>query len=287
MIESHLASIVPRACANDVYDRQTLVNAIGVTAASGVALGIIAIIAGIIPMGVALIVMSIGAAGAWLFLYRKSPLGKERAARSAILREAEQQWQRATADLSGQLHKFTTDFDQHLVGLNLARSELLVLEQKKQRYLTDKQRLARERQFADYMDSFNIADADIPGIGSTRVAVLAYHGIETARDVPEVREIMAIQGFGDVLASSLAIWKQFLANQFQFNAARGLPLADIQAITLRFNQDRLRHETNLRQGEAQLRRISAATTAQLKPLSQRVALLKQAVDQARADLRSL
>src|SRR5205807_964832 len=77
------SQIVPLPRPKNIDDRQTVVNAIGVTATSGLALGVVAILAGVIPLGVAMLVLSVAAAAAWFYFYRESPLGKERAARGA------------------------------------------------------------------------------------------------------------------------------------------------------------------------------------------------------------
>lgn len=279
--------IVPRARPRNIDDKQTFINAIGITAASGLALGLVAILAGVTALGITMLVLSLAMAGTWLYLYRESPLGKERAARGAIVREAEYEWRNAAGALSAQLQHYSDNFDRRFARLNGPRQQLAQLEQQKSNRLAEMQREAQTRQFNDYMDGFNIADADVPGIGSTRAAILAYHGIETARDIPDASAIMAIQGFGEVLASSLVAWRQYIANQFQFSASRGLPLADIQALTLQFQQQRLKLEAELRQGEPDLRRISGAARNELEPLHRHAAILKHAVDQARADLRVL
>jgi DNA-binding helix-hairpin-helix protein with protein kinase domain len=258
-----------------------------VTAASGLVLSFVALLGGVLALAVAMFVVSFSAAAAWLYLYRDSPQGKEWMRRGAILREAEQQWKRAHSELLGQLRHFTDDFDRKRAALISAKNQLGQLEKAKQRQLSEMQRQAQARQYAEYMDGFNIADADIPNIGKSRAAMLAYHGIETARDVADASTLMAIPGFGESLANSLVAWRHRLATQFNFNAAKGLPLADIQAVTLKFGQQRMNLEASLLRGEAELRRISLAAKKELDPFQARVLALKQQLEQARVDLRAM
>jgi DNA-binding helix-hairpin-helix protein with protein kinase domain len=293
--EQMLASITPPALPpikarprpSNIDDKQTIINAIGVTAIAGLGLGLIALLVGLIGIGATMLVLAMVGAATWFYLYRESPLGKERAARGAVLREAEYQWKRAAGDVYARLHDYALKSADKRAELESAKNQIAQLEQKKQRQIAQMQRDAQARQFTDYMDGFIIADAGIQGIGNMRAAVLAYHGIETARDIPDVSTLMAIQGIGDVLANSLVGWKQLLASQFQFNAAKGLPLADIQAITLRFNQERHRLESQLRMGEAELRQLTSLARTELEPLNHELARLKYQVDQAKADLRAV
>lgn len=279
--------ITPRPKPQDLDERQTLINAIGVTAASGLLLSFVALLGGLMALAIAMFVVSFTAAAAWLYVYRDSPQGKEWMRRGAIVREAEYKWRRANTELLGQLEHFASDFDRKRALLHAARKQLGQLEQAKQRKITEMQRQAQARQFAEYLDSFNIADADIPNIGRQRAAMLAYHGIETARDIPDANTLLRIPGVGESLANGLETWRQRLAAQFHYNAAKGLPLVDIQAVSLRFGQERMNLEATLLQGAEELRRISTAAKKELGPFHTRVVALRQELEQARADLRAM
>jgi DNA-binding helix-hairpin-helix protein with protein kinase domain len=68
-----------------------------------------------------------------------------------------------------------------------------------------------------YLDRFRIDRAKMRGIGSSRVAMLASYGIETAADIDGVN-IMQIPGFGEMLTSELVRWRQGHERNFRFNS---------------------------------------------------------------------
>ncbi len=140
----------------------------------------------------------------------------------------------------------------------------------------------RDLQLARYLDSFEIARADIPGVGMGRKSLLQSFGIETAADVSE-QKLLAIPGFDVRLRSSMLTWRRSLETQFRFDPAGSVDAQDRQALEQEVLADRLRIGLAIRRGFAELQQIEkqiqfARTTLRTSGEDAYRALLQAEVD---------
>ena len=110
----------------------------------------------------------------------------------------------------------------------------------------------RQRQVEKFLDTFDIYDARITGIGEQRKATLISYGIETAADV-SYSKISMVPGFGTVYTSNLVGWRQSLESRFVFDPNKGIDPADKQAIEQEIALKRRTAETDLSAGPVRLK----------------------------------
>ncbi len=110
----------------------------------------------------------------------------------------------------------------------------------------------RQRQVEKFLDTFDIYDARITGIGEQRKATLISYGIETAADV-SYSKISMVPGFGAVYTSNLVGWRQSLEGRFVFDPNKGIDPADKQAIEQEIALKRRTAETDLSAGPVRLK----------------------------------
>lgn len=162
-------------------------------------------------------------------------------------------------------------FKDNFHKLEKARSELADLPIKRQRAIAKLESERETHQRHRYLDRFRIDRAEIPGIGSSRTAMLASYGIETAADV-ERGKIHQIPGFGQKLTGELLKWRRGHEQNFRFNPAEPLDWRDMDALDRALESQREDLLRMLRQGPEQLRRASSEVTAartRLMPLLDR------------------
>ena len=147
----------------------------------------------------------------------------------------------------------------------------------------DLQNRVREQQFEDHLRSTLIEDATISGIGKARKATLAAYGIETAMDVDSAA-LERVRGFGETLRGELIKWRRSVEQAFRFDAARGIPLADLRALSMSFHQRRSVLQIALREGPNLLGSISRNAVEEMEHLSTQASRLVQQLAQAEADL---
>jgi len=162
-------------------------------------------------------------------------------------------------------------FKDNFHKLEMARSELADLPQKRDRAIAKLESERETHQRQRYLDRFRIDRAEIPGIGSSRTAMLGSYGIETAADV-EWRKIHQIPGFGQKLTGELLKWRRGHEQNFRFNPAEPLDRRDVDALDRDLESQRADLLRVLRQGPEQLRRTSSeviAARTRLMPLIDR------------------
>jgi DNA-binding helix-hairpin-helix protein with protein kinase domain len=167
-----------------------------------------------------------------------------------------------------------------------AKARIDGLPDEYQRGMQDLHARVRERQLEVFLDRFLISDADIDGIGPARVIALASFNIETARDV-SYHSVMRVQGFGDALAGRLVSWRQRVEKRFVFDASRGVPQQDINALNARLANERMQSERALRDGLIQLQQLHAAAVGVRGTVKLRLDTASLALAQAEADLAAL
>ena len=156
-------------------------------------------------------------------------------------------------------------------------------------YAGELQRLEQGRQASQltkFLERFFIENFEIRGIGSTRKAILASFGIETAADI-DWNKVIAVKGFGEKMTRELVDWRKGLERRFVFDPSKGIDPVDIAALNQRYAVKHRHLEGELRAGPEQLMQIRQKILqyrAQLTPSIQKAALQ---VAQAEADLAAL
>ena len=143
-------------------------------------------------------------------------------------------------------------FKDNLHKLEKARSDLADLPKNRQRAIAKLESERETHQRQRYLDRFRIDRAEVPGIGSSRTAMLASYGIETAADV-ERGKIYQIPGFGQKLTGELLKWRREHERNFCFNPAEPLDRRDVHALDRDLESQRADLLRVLGQGPEQLR----------------------------------
>jgi DNA-binding helix-hairpin-helix protein with protein kinase domain len=125
-----------------------------------------------------------------------------------------------------------------------------VLNQRLQQLKNDQQRIQLEK----HLDSFEIENASIEGVGKGRKQILASYGIETAADLNNSK-LHGVPGFGPKLTKALTSWRDGLASRFKFDSSRGPDPNDIAKINNDIAMLRRDFEQKLVEGLAQLKQI--------------------------------
>jgi DNA-binding helix-hairpin-helix protein with protein kinase domain len=89
---------------------------------------------------------------------------------------------------------------------------------------------AREAQAREqYLRTTFLSDHKIPGFGSSRLALLASYGVETAFDISE-ENLAPIRGIGQKLRQTLLSWKGQRLAEFRYDPAAVVPGTQLQWI---------------------------------------------------------
>lgn len=142
------------------------------------------------------------------------------------------------------------------------------------------------RQMLLHLEGFHLSEAKIPGLGRAKVATLQSHGIETAADI-ESRRIAPIPGFGSKTVASLMDYRHLCEARFRYDPNAGLASSDLAALDRDLAMRRQRLEAEFAQGLARMRALVADVDQRRADLTQRAARLRPALDQAKADARTL
>jgi DNA-binding helix-hairpin-helix protein with protein kinase domain len=219
----------------------------------------------------------------WLALFATSGLWPERNRRRRIWRARRGQLKQLQSAWSSTIASADTRFRLVPKEMAAARGEIAKLER---RYDVQRAQLARnmaERQREAFLQSKFICNYKIEGISAGRQATLTSYGIETAHDV-DYNRVLAIPGMGPAMADSLCAWRGTVERQFTLNKAQGVPLAQRQALLLKYAQMRQQLEVQLRQGPERLHEIDTTMQQSLHQLAAQIAAAHLATAQAFADL---
>jgi DNA-binding helix-hairpin-helix protein with protein kinase domain/Tfp pilus assembly protein PilF len=157
---------------------------------------------------------------------------------------------------------------------NLAQIRQFRLQQ-----LEDK---ARKNQLNEFLDQFEIDDAEIKGIVAPIKAALLSHGVETAADV--IEELSQIPSVGRSQAERLLEWRRDLERRFVFEPARGVPpearvKTEREVDALRFSL-----ESELSGGAHYLSRVKQEIETSRQKLQPALTKARQELAQAEKDL---
>lgn len=123
----------------------------------------------------------------------------------------------------------------------------------------EQQKLEENRltsQLNKFLDAFFIENYEIPSIGTSRKAVLASFGIETAADITW-NKVIRVRGFGEKLTRDLVGWRKKLEGQFKFDPSKGVDPSDIADLNQRFSSKRKQLEAKLLEGPEKLTQIKS------------------------------
>jgi DNA-binding helix-hairpin-helix protein with protein kinase domain len=161
--------------------------------------------------------------------------------------KTEQEWQTRTKSAA---------FDQKKHNLAAVKEQLsqlpALLKQRMQQLKNDQQRIQLER----YLDSFDIEDASIDGIGKGRKQTLASFGVTTAADI-DYPKLSTVPGFGPKLTAALVSWSTGLASRFRFDPTRGIDPQDVAKINNDISLLRRSLEHTLVNGLTEIKQIHA------------------------------
>jgi len=143
---------------------------------------------------------------------------------------------------------------------------------------------ARKNRLEEFLDQFEINDAEIKGINPTAKTVLLSHGVETAADVSEIKKLKQIPSIGNLRARWLLDWRHNLEQKFVFDPLKGVPLE----ARLRTERDvdalRFRLESELSEGARHLRQMKREIETNRQRLQPALAQARLELAQAEVDL---
>jgi DNA-binding helix-hairpin-helix protein with protein kinase domain len=221
----------------------------------------------------------------WSVQYLASPFRRIRAARARKGKTCRSELVNARRQAEFLAGKHRNAFQSERQALEKIRVAIDSLEREKALAFQQLQVGIRDRQLSAYLESNYIANAKITGIGPGRVSVLLSNGIETAADINKSR-IMSIPGFGPSLTGELLAWRRLVEGKFRFDATKGVPQAELQAVEMHFMQRRMVLEPQLHAGPRKLRSIVSTAAAQLEQIDRSIAQLEFEYAQATADLNA-
>jgi tetratricopeptide (TPR) repeat protein len=143
---------------------------------------------------------------------------------------------------------------------------------------------ARKNRLDEFLDQFEINDAEIKGINRTVKTALLSNGVETAADVSEIKKLKQIPSIGNLRARWLLDWRRDLEKKFVFDPAKGVPLE----ARLRTERDvdalRFQLESELGVGARHLRQMKREIETVRQRLQPALAQARLELSQAEVDL---
>jgi DNA-binding helix-hairpin-helix protein with protein kinase domain len=179
--------------------------------------------------------------------------------------------------MEGGLQRFLT----HLYGLLNQKETYTNLGQIRQYRLQRLEAESRKNQLDDFLDQFEIRDAEIKGIGSSIKSSLLSYGVETAADV--VEEKLHIPTVGQLRAIKLIEWRRDLERNFAFDPARGVTPEARIAVEREIDMLRLRLEHELSGGPHYLRQFKKEIDESRQQIQPILDQARQTLSQAEKD----
>jgi DNA-binding helix-hairpin-helix protein with protein kinase domain len=173
-------------------------------------------------------------------------------------------------------------FEENFKALENKRTTLLHLptirSRRMQALIADREKHARQR----FLESFEIENAKIAGIGPAKRAMLESYNIETAADIRRAA-VLDVPGFGPALATRLEDWRRSVEQKFRFDPAAGIDPRDVQNLDRSIAQERALLERALTQGPGELSQIRQEIMARREAILRHAATIASAFAQAVAD----
>jgi DNA-binding helix-hairpin-helix protein with protein kinase domain len=228
-------------------------------------------------------IITMVAVGAAIAVWPRVAPEKQRAARAEI-DNAQRTWQQLSSQWDQQAGgaRFTSLFNE----LDQARKQLAALPQERALRIAkleaERERLQRER----YLDRFRIDRASIKGIGTSRQAMLASFGVETASDVQPNR-IRNIPGFGEVLTAELLNWRRGHERNFRFNPNEPVDPREVAKVDQELQTRQRALVTTMQQGVSRLQQARQETVAARERLARPLEAAWNDLKLAEAKMRAL
>jgi tetratricopeptide (TPR) repeat protein len=141
---------------------------------------------------------------------------------------------------------------------------------------------ARKNQLNEFLDQFEINDAEIKGIVTPIKAALLSHGVETAADV--IEEVSQIPSVGRSQVERLLEWRRDLERRFVFEPAKGIPPEARVKTEREIDALRFSLESELSGGAHYLSRVKQEIETSRQKLQPALTKARQELAQAEKDL---
>jgi DNA-binding helix-hairpin-helix protein with protein kinase domain len=129
------------------------------------------------------------------------------------------------------------------------------LMKERQFKIEELERNQKDLQLKKYLDKFRIDDERIHGVGTGKKALLRSFGVETALDIT-ANHLGAIPRLGKSCTARLFEWREKIELLFAFNPTIGIDAADIDAIDISIDDEKIKLEKFLSDGIVELKDIS-------------------------------
>lgn len=272
------AAVVGRPLPSRFNTRRRVALGVGIAAL----LVAIAAMVGVLPGGAGWLSFVLAAAG--VITYNDSGLREERKQRAAALDQArsafaplKERWER---EVQEGIRRFTEKRGE----LDRKREEYLGLTSAHQRERALLSAKREQLQRARYLDTFYIANAQIPRIGPGLKEALRSWGIETAADVT-ASKVDEVPGFGPTRVEELLKWRAAIERRFTFEPRRDVDPADIAALDHRFAMKRQGIERLLGSGASELRSVAGTVKQRNDAMMPDLIRLARTLQQREADAR--
>lgn len=161
------------------------------------------------------------------------------------LRNLEAQWQKAASN------------ERFLAGVGSLQSQketYQTLARLRESRIEELESNVKAAQFEEFLDQFEIADANIHGVNLATQILLRSYGIETAADLtqPKLEQVRTIDEIG---AKSLRDWRWEMGRQFMFDPVKDVPAQVRLNLEREMDELRLRLEHELSSGAYHLRHL--------------------------------
>jgi hypothetical protein len=195
---------------------------------------------------------------------------------------AEQRWRVA---LDG-WYKSIGLTDAHIIRSSIAHAvdAYKLLRSQHNSRLDAYKRTHREKKLVAFLDSFEIRNAKLKGIGPAKQAALASYGIETAADVT-LQKVLTVPGFGEATSGVLIEWRGKHESRFVYNAAlNDVDRNEINKIVAATNATATKLRATIFTGKADLLRLAAGISTARSKSDQTLNRIHQEREQAKCDM---
>ena len=145
-------------------------------------------------------------------------------------------------------------FDARRVELERLRGAWRDLDSIRTRRMAETAAGKEMRQRRRFLESFEVADAEVPGLTPRRKSLLESFGIETAADIDE-KALYTVPDFGVKLIDDLIAWRAAVERSFRFDASQPDDIQEIDLIEREMLVHRARLEAEFRRGLQDLQQL--------------------------------
>ncbi len=144
---------------------------------------------------------------------------------------------------------------------------------------------ARKAQLDEFLDQFEVREAEIEGVLHIIKPSLLSNGVETAADVTELKliELRQIPTVGPYYAEKLYVWRYGLEREFVFDPAKGVPPQARLKVEKEVDALRLQLEHELSGGAYYLRQVKREIEDRRQEIQPKLQEARQSLAQAEKD----